>query len=211
VTGLEFAVVGAEPEPHALAPILSLRLRVTEPSGSVVHAAVLRCQVRIEPQRRRYAPDEAARLVEVFGERPQWGASLRPFLWAHAVTVLPRFAGETHVDLPITCTYDLEVASGKYLHALDGGDIPLVLLFNGIVFSGGGPGVSVEPVPWTGEASYRLPVAVYRELMDRYFPGSGWLRLSREVIDALGRYKAARALPTWEQAVASLLAEVAAR
>ena len=40
------------------------------------------------------------------------------------------------------------------------------------------------------EARYRLPVAVWRELMDRYFPNSGWLRLDRDTLDALQRFKA---------------------
>ena len=53
------------------------------PTGAPVHAVALRCQIRIEPQRRRYDADEEARLVELFGETPQWGDSLRPFLWTH--------------------------------------------------------------------------------------------------------------------------------
>ena len=47
---------------------------------------------------------------------------------------------------------------------------------------------------WHEEASFRLPVAVWREMMDLYFPNSGWLLLSRDTLDALTRYKAERAL-----------------
>jgi len=43
--------------------------------------------------------------------------------------------------------------------------------------------------------------------MDRYFPNAGWLRLSRETIDRLQRFRAERALPTWEQAIEALLKE----
>lgn len=43
--------------------------------------------------------------------------------------------------------------------------------------------------------------------MDQYFPNSGWLRLSRDTLDALQRFKAARALPTWDQALEQLLKE----
>lgn len=203
---LALVVTGAEPEPCALAPTLVFHLRVTT-DGRPVHAGVLRCQVRVEPQRRTYEPPEEDRLLDVFGEPARWGTTLRPFLLAHAQTVLPRFSGAADVDLPVALSYDLEVAGGKYLHALDGGDVPLVLLFSGTVFTAGAEGLSVEPVPWGAEASYRLPVGVWRALMDRYFPNCGWLRLSRDTLDALGRYKAARALATWDQAVTALLEE----
>ena len=38
----------------------------------------------------------------------------------------PASPASTEVDLPVTCTYDFEVAAAKYLHALDDGEIPLV-------------------------------------------------------------------------------------
>ena len=41
--------------------------------------------------------------------------------------------------------------------------------------------------------------------MDRYFPNSGWLRLRRETLDALLRFKARRALATWDDVIAELL------
>ncbi len=44
------------------------------------------------------------------------------------------FDATTEVDLPITCTYDFEVAAAKYLHGLDGGEIPILLLFSGTIF-----------------------------------------------------------------------------
>jgi hypothetical protein len=43
--------------------------------------------------------------------------------------------------------------------------------------------------------------------MDRFFPNSGWLRLPRETIDNLQRFRTERALPTWEQAIEALLKE----
>jgi hypothetical protein len=61
-------------------------------------------------------------------------------------------------------------------------------------------------VSWHTESRYQLPVSVWRDVMNRYFPGGGWLRLPRETIDALGRFKASEALPTWEQAIELLLA-----
>jgi hypothetical protein len=205
MTSLAFEVVGARPEPHAAVPTIMMRLRVSETAGANVHALALRCQLRIEPQRRRYSSDEEERLYELFGEPPQWGDSLRPFLWAHVSTTLPGFSATAEFDLPIECSYDFEVTGAKYLHALAGGEIPLLLLFSGTVFTRGTSGFSAEPVGWDQEASYRLPVSVWRGVVDLYFPNSGWLRVGRDTLDALQRFKASRALPTWDQALEQLL------
>jgi hypothetical protein len=204
---LSFDVVGAAVEPYAFVPTIMLKLRITEADRVPVHAIALKCQIRIEPQRRTYDPAESERLYEVFGERRQWGESLRPFLWTHVATTVTAFTGETTVDLPVECTYDFEVSGTKYLHSLDGGDIPLVLLFNGTAFGKGDGGFSIEPVAWHEEATYRLPVKVWRNVMDVYFPNSGWLRMDRDTIDALTRFKSKRALPTWDQTIAQLLKE----
>ena len=115
------------------------------------------------------------------------------------------FAGSTEVDLPVACTYDFDVSATKYLHALRGGDVPLVLLFSGTVFTRGATGFAVEQLSWSLEAPCRLPISVWRQLMDLYYPGSGWIRLERDTIDALLRYKSARGLTSWEQALAELL------
>jgi hypothetical protein len=42
--------------------------------------------------------------------------------------------------------------------------------------------------------------------MDRYFPDSSWLRLSRDSLDALQRFKGRHALTTFDEAVQALLA-----
>jgi len=201
------AIVDAQPEPYAFTPTITLKLKVTEAAGLPVHAIALKCQIRIEPQRRKYEPVEAERLYEIFGDTQRWGDSVRPFLWTHVATMVTAFTGETIVDLPVECTYDFEVSGTKYLHALEGGDIPLVLLFNGTAFGKSEAGFSVEPVAWHEEATYRLPVKVWRDVMDIYFPNSGWLRVDRDTIDALTRFKAKRALPTWDHTVAQLLKE----
>jgi len=207
MTALTFEVLGARAEAHAAVPTIALRLRVTESTGATVHASALRCQIRIEPQRRRYSREEESRLFELFGETPRWGDSLRPFQWTQVGTVLTAFTGSTEVDLAIECTYDFEVASSKYLHALADGEIPLLLLFSGTLFTKGEIGFAAEPVAWDQEASFRLPVSVWRDVMDLYFPNSGWLRVSRETLDALQRFKADRALPTWDQTIERLFKE----
>jgi hypothetical protein len=205
VTALAFEVTGARPEPHAAAPTLVLRLQVAETSGRRVQALVLRCQIRIEPGRRRYDTGEEERLFDLFGAPPGWAESLRPFPWTHVSTTVPPFDGTVEVDVPVELTYDLEVAGTRYFHALGGGDVPLLLLFSGTAFTDGATGFTAEPIAWDREASFRLPVAVWRATMDHYFPNSGWLRLGRDTLDALQRFKSERALPTWDHAVEALL------
>jgi hypothetical protein len=205
VNNLTFEVVDARPEAHAAVPTIVLRMGVIKTDGGTVHALALRGQIRIEPQRRRYQPEEEERLYELFGDIPQWGQSLRPFLWTHVATTVGGFTGSTEFDLPVECSYDFEVAGAKYLHALAGGEIPLIVLFSGTVFTPGERGFAAEPISWNSEATYRMPVAIWRGVMDLYFPNSGWLRLSRDTLDRLQRFKSSQALPSWDQAFELLL------
>lgn len=204
---LSFSVLNAQAEPYAAVPTINLRLSVASSVPEPVHAVALRCQVRIEPQRRRYDSGEEERLEELFGDTPRWGDTLRPFLWTHLATTLTGFTGVTEVDLPLPVSYDFEVAGAKYLHSLGDGEVPLVLLFSGTVFSRGNSGFSAQPVPWHAEASYRMPVKVWRDVMDMYFPNSGWLRLPCETIDRLSRRKVEWALATFDQTIETLLKE----
>jgi len=205
MTQLAISVLDVAPERYAVAPNLMVKLRIEESTGQPIHAIALRCQVRIEPQRRAYAGPERAGLVELFGLPEQWSKTLTPFLWTHASTTVRGFSGSIDVDLPVTCTYDFEVAAAKYLHTLRDGEIPLVFLFTGTVFTRGITGFGVEQISWDLEATHRMPVKVWHDLMDLYFPGSGWIRVDRDTLDALMQFKAARGLTSWEDAFSALL------
>ncbi|WP_043268524.1 DUF6084 family protein [Streptomyces sp. CT34] len=202
---LSFTCLGVRADRYAAAPTLLFRLRISTPGPDRVHAVALRCQLRIEPARRDYGPEEAAALADLFGERARWGSTLKPLQFAQVSLVVPGFTGETEVDLPVPCTYDLEVAAGRYFHALRDGEVPLLLLFSGTVFAGAG-GFRVIPVPWHKEAACRMPVAVWQEMTETHFPGGGWLRLPRETLDALLAFRSRHALPSWEATVEALLA-----
>jgi hypothetical protein len=205
VAQLVFDCVGARAEHFAIAPTLALSLRIAETTGVTVHAIALRCQIRIEPHRRQYSPDEAQRLHDLFGDRSRWPETMKPLQFTMVTTMVPQFTGAVEIDLPVPCTYDLEIAATRYFHGLDNGEIPLILLFSGTIFVKRDTGFAVEQVPWTAEATYRMPVATWREMVDRYFPNSGWLRLSRETLDELIRFKTERALPTWDGTIEALL------
>jgi len=182
-----------------------LRLRLSEVTGERIHTIALRCQIRIEPQLRRYGPQEAERLADLFGETSRWSDTLKPLQFTNLSVMVGGFTGATEFDLPVPCTYDFEVVAAKYLHSLDDGEVPLLLLFSGTVFRKGETGFAVEQVPWHKEASYRLPVRVWREMMDLYFPNSAWIRVRRDTLDALQRFKSREALPSWDDALEALL------
>lgn len=206
---LRFDVEGAEAVPHAAAPTLHFRLRITDPvrPPAPVHGVMLRCQIRIEPARRRYQPGEQDRLLELFGEPQHWGQTLRPMLWTHAGAFIPAFEGSTVVELPVPCTYDFNVGAAKYFYALEDGEVPLCLLFSGTVFHRTPDGgLQAGPIPWDREAAFRLPVRVWKDMMEQYYPNSVWLCLPRNVFDRLYAYKRSRVLPTWEQTLDTLLA-----
>lgn len=208
---LAFDCIGARAERYCAVPTVVLTLRVGETSGQRVDAIALRCQIRIEPQRRRYTDAEAQRLEDLFGQTHRWADTLNPVQFATVSTMVPGFTGSTEVDLPVMCGYDLEIASTKYLHARDGGETPLLLLFSGTVFATADHRLRVQQVPWSLETSYRLPASVWREAVDVHFPNSAWIRLSRETLDELQRVKSRGALPTWDSVVSALLDAAAER
>jgi hypothetical protein len=205
VADLAFECLGVRSDPYAASPTLVFRLRVTEAAGLSVNAIALRCQLRIEPHRRTYSDAETPLLADLFGSTDRWGDTLKPLQFAAVAVMVPGFTGVTEIDLPVPCSYDLEVAANKYFASLEDGEIPLLLLFSGTVFVRTPTGFTVAQVPWTSETPQRVPVAVWREAMDRFFPDSGWLRLRRDTLAELQLYKAAKALPGWDDVVADLL------
>ncbi|CAO0829416.1 DUF6084 family protein [Streptomyces microflavus] len=209
MTDLDFRCTGVRPEPFGASPTLLFDLRIEELDHQPVHAVALRCQIRIEPAQRTYEPDEVDMLGDLFGEPSRWSSTLKPLQFAHASITVPAFTGTTHVDLPVPCTYDTEVASASYFRALARGEIPLLMLFSGTVFTGRN-GFRAEPIPWHKETSCLMPVDVWRELIESYFPNTGWLRLRKDTLESLRRYRSARALPSWEQVFEELLASAEA-
>jgi len=206
VSSYGFTVVDMFAEPYAAAPQLTARLRIQESSGQSIHAIALRCQVRIEPQRRRYEVADESGLRALFGERDRWVDTLKPFLWMQCSAMVQGFTNITEVDLALPCTYDFEVTGSRYLHAVGEGTIPLTLLFSGTVFTKGVNGFGVQQVPWDCEASYQLPISVWQQMIASYFPNSGWIRLDHDVVNSLADFKARHGLTTWDETMQTLLA-----
>lgn len=204
---LSFTVVGAEAPAFAAQPLLNFKLHIANSHAqTTIHSVTLRSQIQIAAMQRNYSSEAKARLLDVFGEPARWRTTLRSLLWTHANTVVPQFSGETTIDLPVPCTYDFEVVSTKYFDALEDGDIPLNFLFSGTIFYADEAGnLQVGQISWQKEAAYRLPVTTWREMMQSYYPHSAWLRVHKDIFDQLARYKTARGLPTWDEALAHLL------
>ena len=105
------------------------------------------------------------------------------------------------------CTYDLEVAAAKYLYTLPDGEAPLSFHFTGIGAATAATRgqLQVVLVPWTCSADWRMPVATWREMMERHYPNGGCVRLHADTLAALSRRKARQGLPSYDACVADLL------
>jgi hypothetical protein len=208
---LTIKVVCAEPEPFAVGPLLKFKLQVSQAAAAgaelvPIHAVALQCQIRIEPHRRRYATAEQEKLLDLFDSPSRWGQTLRPLLWTHASVGVGPFVDSIEVDLPVPCTYDFNVAVTKYFYALEEGEIPVNLLFSGTIFHENDDGaLQVAQIPWDRESAFRLPVSVWKEMMEQYYPNSAWLCLRKDVFDRLYDFKSRHGVPTWEQALERLL------
>jgi len=206
VPDLDFRVEGVEVLEYAAVPTLSFKLRIENLEEEPIRSVSLNTQVRIAARQRHYEAVEQEWLQELFGEPQRWGETLRSLLWTHTVLQVPRFSGSTVMDMPVTCTYDLEVVAAKYFYALEDGEVPLEFLFSGTVFYAAEGGMlQTARISWEKEAEFRLPVRLWKEMMEHYFPNSAWVRLHRDAFDRLYDYKVRMGFPTWEAAVESLL------
>ncbi len=207
----EFEVVGVEPVERAAAPTLRFRVRANDPSGRRVYMIALSTLITVEPVKRTYDPQTRERLVELFGEPERWATTTTNFRWIQTDVVVPAFTGSTEFDLPIVCTYDLEVAASKYFHGLANGNAPLRFHFNGTVFYEGVDGaMQLLPIPWDCTIRYPMPVEAWKTTIAAHYPYRGWIALHTETIERLARLKAERGLPTFDACVSELLEDLEA-
>jgi hypothetical protein len=204
---LNFQVEGVKVVANAATPMLAFKLRLSAANPEqVIHTVALRCQIQLEVTRRKYSAEDQERLLDLFGEPSRWGQTLRSLLWTHANLVVPSFTGSTLADLPVPCSFDFNVAATKYFEGLSEGDVPVCLQFSGTVFYAGPEGnLQVAPISWDKEARFKLPIKIWREMMETYYPNSAWLCLRKDVFDRLHRYKVIRGIPTWEEALEGII------
>jgi hypothetical protein len=190
-----------------IAPAISFDLRVTNRfPDQPIHAILLRCQIQIEVARRRYSSIEQDQLRELFDDPSRWGDTLRPMTWANISVNIPAFSCSTVYPLIVPCTFDFSIATAKYLRGIDSGDVPLTFLFSGSIFHDAGQGVlQVAPISWNKEARFRLPVEIWKSLMEIHYPNAVCLNLRRDVFDDLYRFKMSLGLATFEEAIQRML------
>src|SRR5581483_6212418 len=177
-------------------------------TGAQVYMVALTIQLMIEPARRAYDDATRERLVELFGAPERWAVTTRSLVWSKLDVLVPAFSGTTTVAVPIACHYDLELAAAKYLHSLPDGEAPLALHFNGMIYYSEEAGaLQMVLVPWTKSIDFRMPVSVWRETIEHYYPNIGWLALRSQTLEALQREKRSRGLATLDACVEALLGE----
>ena len=204
---LSLRIEGAQAMAYAAVPMIALKLHITNsPEEQPVHTIALHCQVQIEPAKRRYSSEEQSRLHDLYGEPSRWARTVKPLHWMNTSVTVPSFTGTTTVYLELPCSFDFNVAATKYFHAVEGGEIPLTVMFSGTVFYEASDGrLQATQIPWDREASYRLPVEIWKQMMDAHYPNSAWLCLQRDIFEKLLDYKVKNAIPTFERALQELL------
>jgi hypothetical protein len=205
---LDFRIEDAFAQEYAAVPTIVFRLAVESVGGHAVRAALLDSQIQIAARARPYDAADAEGLADLFGSPDRWSTTLRVLPWTRTTRVVPAFEGTTVVDLPVTCTYDLDVIASRYFGGVGSGGVPLEFLFSGTVFyTGAGGMLQTARISWEKEATWSLPVSVWRETMDRHFPGTAWIRVSDETYERLSRERARRGEADFEGTLRALLEE----
>ncbi len=203
-----FSILSCAHLAFAATPTMVFSVNATEPTGHEIQSIALSVQVMIDPAKRGYDPPTRERLAELFGPPASWAPSTQGLAWARVGAVVPAFVGQTTFALELPCTYDLEVAACKYFYAVSDGEAPLSFHFYGTVFyRGPGGQLQVVPVPWSVNATFKMPIAAWRAMISEHYPGGGWIRLSERTLAALNARRASRGLPSFEACLAELLEE----
>ena len=204
---LDFKLLGCEPAKHAAAPTLCFKLALSQREPAVpIQNVTLQCQIRIEARQRSYAPSEQEGLTDLFGEPSRWGETLHSMLWVQTHVTVPPFERDCAIDVPVFCSFDFNIAATKYLHGVRDGVVPLLLLFSGSVFYRDEDGqLAMDLISWNKEAQFSLPVRVWQDMMDTYYPNIAWLCVSRPVFEALYEYKRRRGYTGFDEVLTSLI------
>jgi hypothetical protein len=204
---LDFKVTGVTAGALSLTPLLNFELEVANPiETEIIHSVALQVQIQISALKRSYTASEKEKLVDIFGTPDRWGQTLGSKLWTLASTSVRAFSGRTKAVLSVPCTFDLNVVATKYFYAMESGEIPLLFLFSGTIFyAGEGGRLQVQQISWNKESAFRLPVVLWKDLMNEHYPNTAWLYLQRDVFDRLYAYRRKQGLTSWEDTIDRLL------
>lgn len=205
---LDFQILEVKHARHAITPTLLFTLGVEQRGDPLpIRNIALQCQARIETRQRNYSASEQVRLDDLFGDPARWGESLQSMLWIQISAMVPAFdCKSTSIELTVPCSFDFNLAATKYFHGIEQGEAPLMFLFSGSVFYLNEEGaLAMDAISWNQEAQFRMPVQVWKELMDGYYPNQTWLCLNRANFDALYEYKRTRGYLSFDEALSDLL------
>ena len=174
MTELVFDCIDARADRYAAVPTLQLQAADRgDHRRAQVHAIALRCQIRIEPPAAPLQPtSEADGLARPVRRAGPLGRHAQADAVRHRLADGARLHRQRR-DRP----------AGALHLRLRGGRLQVLPRPRATARSRccccsaarcsprARSGFAVEQVPWHKEARYRLPVAVWREMMDRYFPG----------------------------------------
>jgi hypothetical protein len=206
---INFNIEDAEPVRFGASPQIDFKLRISNDSGVVIQSVLLKCQIDLEVSRRHYSAAEQQHLADLFGEPSRWGETLRRMLWANTNVIVPSFEEIILLDVLVPCTFDFNIGATKYFAGLQG-DIPLSFYFSGTIFYSGRNGsLQAGQISWEKEAFYRMPVRIWQDMMDAYYPNTAWLCLQRDAFDRLVAYKTRHGIPTFEQTLMRLMETMA--
>ena len=204
----EFAVRGVMPDPQGAVPVLRFQLGVTDASGRPVYTIALSAQIQIDADRRSYSPDTRERLVDLLGSGERIPETAGALQLGRVDVLVPSFTGEGSFDLALPCSADLELATTRYLSALQDGAVPLTFNFAGTIFySGEHDRLQLTQVPWSCTARYRVLASTWRDLIRSRHAAAGFVRLQPETLELLRARRAALGLPTLDAAIADALRE----
>jgi hypothetical protein len=205
---LSFEILSASPAVEMITPAITFELRLTNRAREEsIQTVLLRCQIQIEVARRRYTTQEQQQLRDLFDEPSRWSDTLRPITWSNLSLNVPAFADATVYSLIVPCSFDFSIATAKYFHAIEAGEVPLTFLFSGSVFYSGSEGfLQVAPISWNKEARFHLPVETWKSVMDLHYSNAVCLNLRRDVFDELYRFKTSLGVATFEETIQRMLA-----
>ena len=205
---LNFKVSGVGASQRGLTPLLYFKTEIVNRApAEAIQSIMLHAQIQVQSAQRAYTATEKEKLRDLFGKPEDWGHTLRNKLLAHANCIVPGFADRTEAVLVVPCTFDLNVAAAKYFYALEDGEVPLLFLFSGTMFYSDPEGrLQIQQISWEKEASWRMPISAWRDMMDRHYPNTAFMWLDRGVFDRLYEFKRQQGFATWEQAMERLLA-----
>ncbi len=186
--------------------MLMLDLQVSEPSGRPVYMIGLTIQLMIEPARRGYDDLTRERLAGLFGAPERWAVTTHSLVWAQLDVARPGVHGFDHGDGADGVQLRPRGSRRQVPDALPDGEVPMALHFSGIVYyPNERGGLQMVLVPWSCSIDYRMPVAMWRETIDHYYPNTGWVTLRSATLAALEHERVQRGLPTYDACISELL------